>query len=162
MLPVHYERPWGTRRVRDKLTHFAASPWAPTSYCLEIARTGSREQHRWEGLLGSLFRCRPTQSEFFFQRPGRCSMSSYQAQNPLIVQGGHSILVEVANPRFSEARDELARFAELVKAPEHSHICRITPLSIWNAYAAGLEAQDIVTTLENFSKYPVLPDRNAA
>ena len=82
-------------------------------------------------------------------------MSDYQAQNPLIVQGDHSILVEVASPRYSEARDELAQFAELVKAPEHIHTYRITPLSIWNACAAGLEAQGIITTLESFSKYPV-------
>ena len=82
-------------------------------------------------------------------------MSDYQAQNPLIVQGDHSILVEVASPRYAEARDELAQFAELVKAPEHIHTYRITPLSIWNACAAGLEAQGIITTLESFSKYPV-------
>ena len=84
-------------------------------------------------------------------------MSDYQAQNPLIVQGDHSILVEVASPRYSEARDELAQFAELVKAPEHIHTYRITPLSIWNACAAGLEAQGIIRTLESFSKYPVPP-----
>ena len=84
-------------------------------------------------------------------------MSDYQAHNPLIVQGDHSILVEVASPRYSQARDELAQFAELVKAPEHIHTYRITPLSIWNACAAGLEAQGIITALESFSKYPVPP-----
>ena len=84
-------------------------------------------------------------------------MADYQPQNPLIVQSDHSILVEVASPRYAEARDGLAQFAELVKAPEHIHTYRITPLSIWNACAAGLEAQGIITTLESFSKYPVPP-----
>jgi DNA excision repair protein ERCC-3 len=48
-------------------------------------------------------------------------MPAYQADNPLIVQGDHTILVEVASPRYAEARDQLVRFAELVKAPEHVH-----------------------------------------
>jgi DNA excision repair protein ERCC-3 len=61
-------------------------------------------------------------------------MASSQAENPLIVQGDHTILVEVASPRYIEARDRLVGFAELVKAPEHVHTYRVTPLSIWNAF----------------------------
>ncbi len=75
--------------------------------------------------------------------------------NPLIVQGDHTILAEVASPRYAEARDHLARFAELVKAPEHVHTYRVTPLSVWNACAAGVSAAEIVETLRAFSKYPV-------
>ena len=82
-------------------------------------------------------------------------MANYQADNPLIVQGDHTILVEVASPRYEEARDGLARFAELVKAPEHVHTYRVTPLSVWNACAAGVSAAEIVATLQGFSKYPV-------
>jgi hypothetical protein len=59
--------------------------------------------------------------------------------NPLIVQGDLSVLAEVASPRFEEARSQLARFAELEKAPEHIHTYRITPLSLWNAAVAGAE-----------------------
>ena len=62
-------------------------------------------------------------------------MANCRADNPLIVQGDHTILVEVASPRYEEARDGLARFAELVKAPEHVHTYRVTPLSVWNACA---------------------------
>ncbi|MFN0052605.1 MAG: DNA repair helicase XPB [Planctomycetales bacterium] len=78
-----------------------------------------------------------------------------QSDNPLIVQGDHTILVEVHSPRYVEARDALARFAELVKSPEHVHTYRITPLSIWNACAAGMSPQAIVETLHALSKYDV-------
>ncbi len=46
-------------------------------------------------------------------------------------------------------------FAELVKSPEHVHTYRITPLSIWNACAAGDSAGQIVDTLRSLSRYPV-------
>jgi DNA excision repair protein ERCC-3 len=81
----------------------------------------------------------------------------YRPENPLIVQGDQTVLVEVASPRYAEARDALARFAELVKSPEHIHTYRITPLSIWNAAAAGEPADAMVRTLDEFAKYPV-PD----
>ena len=54
-------------------------------------------------------------------------------ENPLIVQGDHTVLVEVDSPRYAAARDALARFAELVKSPEHIHTYRITSLSTWIA-----------------------------
>lgn len=78
-----------------------------------------------------------------------------KSQNPLIVQGDHTVLVEVDSPRYEEARDQLARFAELVKSPEHVHTYRITPLSIWNASAAGLSAQQIASALNEYAKYDV-------
>src|SRR5437762_13821891 len=81
-------------------------------------------------------------------------MTSARSENPLIVQGDHSILVEVASPRYLEARDRLISFAELVKSPEHVHTYRVTPLSVWNACAAGASASEIVETLLEFSKYP--------
>ena len=82
-------------------------------------------------------------------------MTGYRPDNPLIVQGDHTVLVEVDNPRYPEARDRLARFAELVKSPEHIHTYRITPLSIWNACAVGVEPGEIVDALRDLSKYPV-------
>ncbi|CAN5308135.1 helicase-associated domain-containing protein [soil metagenome] len=75
--------------------------------------------------------------------------------NPLIVQGDLTILVDLSAPRYIEARDALARFAELVKSPEHIHTYRITPLSIWNACAAGVGVDDIAGTLTAFSRFPV-------
>jgi DNA excision repair protein ERCC-3 len=75
------------------------------------------------------------------------------SSNPLIVQGDKSILLEVQNEQYEAARDALARFAELEKSPEYIHTYRITPLSLWNAAAAGLSAAEILSELENYSKY---------
>src|SRR3972149_6506320 len=82
-------------------------------------------------------------------------MTTHHPENPLIVQGDHTILVEVDSPRYAEVRDRLSRFAELVKSPEHVHTYRITPLSIWNACAAGVSLVEIIEILTHFSKYPV-------
>ncbi len=78
-------------------------------------------------------------------------------QNPIIVQSDRSVLLEVDNPRYEEARDGLAQFAELVKSPEHIHTYRISPLSLWNAAAAGMPAEEMVDLLTRYGKYP-LPD----
>ncbi|MDB4951774.1 MAG: box helicase [Gemmatimonadetes bacterium] len=80
---------------------------------------------------------------------------TYRPENPLIVQGDHTVLAEVDSPRFPAARDELARFAELVKSPEHVHTYRISPLSVWNACASGEGPQPIVEALREYAKYPV-------
>jgi len=82
-------------------------------------------------------------------------MSSCCLNNPLIVQGDHTVLLEVDNPLYTEARDALGRFAELVKSPEHIHTYRITPLSVWNACATGENAGEIVETLRKYSKYDI-------
>ncbi|MBI5093290.1 MAG: helicase-associated domain-containing protein [Candidatus Hydrogenedentes bacterium] len=74
---------------------------------------------------------------------------------PVIVQSDRSILLETDGPNFEAARDSLASFAELVKSPEHIHTYRITPLSLWNAAAAGMTAQQIVDLLFQYSKYEV-------
>src|SRR5713226_3471353 len=79
----------------------------------------------------------------------------YDPTNPLIVQGDRTVLVEVDNALYSEARDALAPFAELEKSPEHIHTYRLTPLSLWNAAAAGLSADAMMDVLRRFSKYPV-------
>ena len=79
----------------------------------------------------------------------------YDPTNPLIIQGDRSILVEVNNPKYAAARDALAPFAELEKSPEHIHTYRLTNLSLWNAAAAGMTAGQMVTVLENFTKFPI-------
>jgi DNA excision repair protein ERCC-3 len=84
-------------------------------------------------------------------------VTEHRPDNPLIVQGDRSVLAEVASPRFAEARDRIARFAELVKSPEHVHTYRVTPLSVWNACAAGTPAGEIVEALREYAKYPVPP-----
>jgi DNA excision repair protein ERCC-3 len=80
---------------------------------------------------------------------------TYDPSNPLIVQGDRSVLVEVDNPRYTEARDALAPFADLEKSPEHIHTYRLTPLSLWNAAAAGLTAQAMLGVLAHYSKFPL-------
>jgi DNA excision repair protein ERCC-3 len=80
---------------------------------------------------------------------------SERSQGPLIVQSDRTILLETAHPRYEEARDSIARFAELEKSPEHIHTYRLSPLSLWNAAASGLTAVQILTELEELSKYPV-------
>lgn len=82
---------------------------------------------------------------------------SFHPQNPLIVQSDKTVLLEVDNDLYEDARDALARFAELEKSPEYVHTYRITPLSLWNAAAAGLTAERIIADLERFAKYPI-PD----
>ena len=84
-------------------------------------------------------------------------MQSYRPENPLIVQSDKSVLLEVDSPLYTDARDALARFAELEKSPEYVHTYRISALSLWNAAAAGLTAPQILEELDRFSKYP-LPD----
>jgi DNA excision repair protein ERCC-3 len=80
---------------------------------------------------------------------------NYDPSNPLIVQGDRTVLVEVDNPRYAEARDALAPFAELQKSPEHIHTYRLTPLSLWNAAAAGMTADEMIDVLHQYSKFPV-------
>src|SRR3954465_14208632 len=76
-------------------------------------------------------------------------------QNPLVVQSDRTVLLEVQNDFYEPARDALGPFAELEKSPEYIHTYRITPLSLWNAAAAGLPADAMVERLKNFAKYPV-------
>lgn len=82
----------------------------------------------------------------------------FNVDNPLIVQGDGTLLLEVQNARYEEARDFLARFAELEKSPEHMHQYRVTSLSLWNAAAAGLGAAEIVAGLADLTKYELPPN----
>jgi len=85
-------------------------------------------------------------------------MQQYNPANPLIVQGDHTVLLEVDNPSYAEARDALAPFAELEKSPEHIHTYRLTPLSLWNAAAAGMSADEMLEVLERHTKFPLPPN----
>jgi DNA excision repair protein ERCC-3 len=97
--------------------------------------------------------------------------------NPLIVQSDRSLMLHTVvavvdgqgrpqkdeqgrprtreHPRYAEARDQLALFAELEKSPDYLHTYRITPISIWNAAAMGLTAERIESVLDEFSCVPV-------
>jgi DNA excision repair protein ERCC-3 len=80
---------------------------------------------------------------------------TYRPDNPLVVQGDHSLLLETMSPRYADARDALLGFAELVKNPEYVHTWRITKLSLWNAAAAGWSADRVLAALEGFARYPI-------
>ncbi|HSF26874.1 MAG TPA: DNA repair helicase XPB [Actinomycetes bacterium] len=74
---------------------------------------------------------------------------------PLIVQSDKTLLLEVDHPQAAEARREIAPFAELERSPEHVHTYRVTPLGLWNARAAGHDAEQVVDALLRWSRYPV-------
>jgi DNA excision repair protein ERCC-3 len=77
--------------------------------------------------------------------------------NPLIVQGDGKVLLETQHPKYEECRDFLSRFAELEASPDLLHTYRIGPLSLWNAACAGMSLEEIVSGLQNRSKFDVPP-----
>ena len=74
---------------------------------------------------------------------------------PLVVQSDRTLLLEVDHPDAPACRIAIAPFAELERAPEHIHTYRLTPLGLWNARAAGHDAEQVVDTLLKYSRYPV-------
>ncbi len=74
---------------------------------------------------------------------------------PLIVQSDKTLLLEVDHPAADDCRRAIAPFAELERAPEHMHTYRLTPLGLWNARAAGHDAEQVVSVLLAYSRYPV-------
>jgi DNA excision repair protein ERCC-3 len=74
---------------------------------------------------------------------------------PLIVQSDKTLLLEVDHHLADDCRREIAPFAELERSPEHVHTYRLTPLGLWNARAAGHDAEQVVDVLLRFSRYAV-------
>jgi DNA excision repair protein ERCC-3 len=74
---------------------------------------------------------------------------------PLIVQSDKTLLLEVDHDQAPACRRAIAPFAELERSPEHIHTYRITPLGLWNARAAGHDAEQVVDALMDYSRYPV-------
>ena len=74
---------------------------------------------------------------------------------PLIVQSDKTLLLEVDHADSDECRHAIAPFAELERSPEHVHTYRVTPLALWNARAAGHDAEQVVDVLLRWSRYPV-------
>ena len=74
---------------------------------------------------------------------------------PLIVQSDKTLLLEIDHDQAAACRKAIAPFAELERSPEHIHTYRLTPLGLWNARAAGHDAEQVVDTLLEFSRYAV-------
>jgi DNA excision repair protein ERCC-3 len=74
---------------------------------------------------------------------------------PLIVQSDKTLLLEVDHELADDCRHAIASFAELERSPEHVHTYRVTPLGLWNARAAGHDAEQVVDTLLRYSRYAV-------
>jgi len=79
----------------------------------------------------------------------------FDGPGPLVVQSDRTLLLEVDHPDADACRIAIAPFAELERAPEHIHTYRLTPLGLWNARAAGHDAEQVVDTLLTYSRYPV-------
>ncbi|MFC0213202.1 DNA repair helicase XPB [Paenibacillus chartarius] len=77
------------------------------------------------------------------------------ADRPLVVQKDLTVLLETHHPEAEELRANLSRFAELVKSPEHVQTYRMTPLTLWQAAAAGMSGEDLISWLEPYSKFPL-------
>jgi DNA excision repair protein ERCC-3 len=74
---------------------------------------------------------------------------------PLIVQSDRTLLLDVNHPEARDCRRAIAAFAELERSPEHIHTYRLTPLGLWNARAAGHDAEQVIDALLTYSRYPV-------
>jgi DNA excision repair protein ERCC-3 len=74
---------------------------------------------------------------------------------PLIVQSDKTLLLDIDHPLSTECRRAIAPFAELERAPEHIHTYRLTSLGLWNARAAGHDAEQVIDTLIKYSRYAV-------
>ncbi|MBF4163023.1 DNA repair helicase XPB [Nocardioides acrostichi] len=77
------------------------------------------------------------------------------SDGPLIVQSDKTLLLEIDHEQAAACRKAIAPFAELERSPEHIHTYRLTPLGLWNARAAGHDAEQVVDTLLEFSRYAV-------
>ncbi len=74
---------------------------------------------------------------------------------PLIVQSDKTLLLEIDHADSEACRRAIAPFAELERSPEHVHTYRLTPLGLWNARAAGHDAEQVIDTLLQYSRYAV-------
>jgi DNA excision repair protein ERCC-3 len=77
------------------------------------------------------------------------------SDGPLIVQSDKTILLDIDHPLSTECRRAIAPFAELERSPEHIHTYRLTNLGLWNARAAGHDAELVIDTLIKYSRYAV-------
>jgi DNA excision repair protein ERCC-3 len=80
---------------------------------------------------------------------------TYQPNNPMIIQSDKTILLEVNNEKFEDARDFLATFTQLIKSPEHVYTYKLSNISLYNAIAKGVKKEDIRVGLEKYTKFDI-------
>ena len=73
----------------------------------------------------------------------------------LIVQPDLKVLLEVNSIAFEKVRCLISPFLELVKSPKLFYTYQLTDISLWNGLSAGLDAQEILDTLDAYSKFPL-------
>src|SRR4029079_5938527 len=76
-------------------------------------------------------------------------------EGPRMCRADKTLLLEVDHEQADACRKAIAPFAELERSPEHVHTYRLTPLGLWNARAAGHDAEQVVDVLLTFSRYAV-------
>ena len=81
--------------------------------------------------------------------------NNIQDLRPIIVQSDGSMLLDVHNPAFEDARSDISVFAELEKSPEHMHTYRLSSISLWNAASAGISPDEMIKKLKRWSKFEV-------
>ncbi len=74
---------------------------------------------------------------------------------PLIVQSDKTLLLDIDHAMSTECRRAIAPLAELERSPDHIHTYRLTNLGLWNARAAGHDAEMVIDTLIKYSRYAV-------
>ncbi|WP_308634504.1 DNA repair helicase XPB [Paenibacillus silvisoli] len=74
---------------------------------------------------------------------------------PLCVQADFTVLLDERHQDAEAAREQLCRFADLVKRPGHLHTYRISPMSLWHAASLGMTPQDMLRVLAAYSCYEI-------
>ncbi|WP_010269869.1 DNA repair helicase XPB [Paenibacillus senegalensis] len=82
-------------------------------------------------------------------------MRTKRYEPPLFILNDFTILLEVDHPDFEAVRDQLSRFADLVKSPANIHTYKLTPLSLWNAMACGMRPGEMIDFLAEESKFGI-------
>jgi len=80
---------------------------------------------------------------------------AYDRTKPLIVNKDMTVTAESEHADYERIRHELCRIAELVKLPGRLHTYRISPMSLWNAAAAGMTYERVIQFLQLHSKWDV-------
>lgn len=69
---------------------------------------------------------------------------------PLLLAGNDTLLLRLDHPEADACRRALTGFAQLDRSPGQVDTYRLTDLGLWNAKAAGLDADRVIATLERY------------